>query len=58
MQTYQIVFETYDHETNQFEALEASYEAEDVLHAVNQLLDTYRNLSDRISSIDSVELVP
>ena len=55
MSNYRIVFQSFDPLANDFDTTEMDFAADDVLHAVNQLLDFYRTLQCRVAVIESVE---
>lgn len=54
LHTYTTAFKTFDPDTNEFIDDSMEWEAEDEMHAVNQLLDFYRTLRERVAVIESV----
>jgi hypothetical protein len=57
MKKYRVAFESFDPLANDFQADEMEFDADDEMHAVNQLLDFYRTLECRVAVIQSVTAI-
>lgn len=58
MQTWVTEFDEYDTQTNDYTSSQMQWEAEDALHAINQLVDFYKDYTNtRIGCIQRVHLL-